>query len=106
MTRYDTYSFYSTAVNGNSYILLNAKKFKKKSMKFYGKTGSKSNVFLIEISGKGKIRIKKILDKSENIIPMMLMDGVLVNKESTIVFLGEKGKNAQFAKVKIEDLVF
>ncbi len=62
--------------------------------------GKSADLYVAKINKNGKIELKKLIDKSENMLPIQMTEGKLVPQSSPAYFLGSDGKKKQISRFR------
>ena len=101
----ESYISYTSTVKGDdTYFFINSgekvKKLKNDRIQFGQTSTKRSNLNIIRINGNGDFDYQEVLDDKDNEVPFMVAHGAITDN-STIYFIGRKGKKKQLLKVTI-----
>jgi len=100
-------SFTSMVKNDKVYIFLNGskkiKQIRKNRIEFKDAKAKNYNLYVIEIDKTGAFSYRIIQDSDELEVPLFVSQGILLDNENDIIFLGRRKANKQLLKVSFND---
>lgn len=101
-----SYISYTSTLKGNdTYFFINTgekvKKLSNDRIQFGQTSTKRSNLNVIRIKENGDFDYQEILDDKDNEVPFMVANGAIFTKESSVFFLGRKGKKKQLLKITL-----
>ncbi len=104
-TGFTTSSFTSLPIDTSTYYFINCsdtvKKLDDTRISFMQTSSKKSNLYIISIDENGHFGYKKLIDDKDSKVYYKVNDGVINIDNQTVFLLGEKKKDGQILKLKV-----